>query len=99
MWQAQKFNLVNPHTGQTIGVQPVSIHHHNYNNNNRELTECFWNLKVLYNLKKNIQHADTHNYTNQEYTRVQNMWKLTNIFMQNMAKTHTHKIVHTSFFF
>ena len=34
----------------------------NNNNNNRELTECFLNLKALYNLKKNIQCLNTHNY-------------------------------------
>ena len=32
--------------------------------NNRELIECFQNLKVLYNLKRNIQCTVTHNYTN-----------------------------------
>ena len=38
----------------------------NQNNNiNRELTEQFQNLKVLYSLKKNIQCTNTHNYTNQ----------------------------------
>ena len=47
----------------------------NNNNNNRELIERFWKLKALYNLKKNIQCADTHNYTNQWYTSVQN-WRL-----------------------
>ena len=36
---------------------------HVYNNNNRELIERFWNLKALYNLKKNIQCTNTHNYT------------------------------------
>ena len=35
------------------------------NNNNRELIECFWNLKVLYNLKKKMHCTNTHNYTNQ----------------------------------
>ena len=34
------------------------------NNNHRELIERFWNLKALYNLKKNIQCTNTHNYTN-----------------------------------
>ena len=41
----------------------------NNNNNNRELIEHFWKLKALYKLKKNIQCADTHNYTNQLYTK------------------------------
>ena len=34
------------------------------NNNHREFIERFWNLKALYNLKKNIQCTNTHNYTN-----------------------------------
>ena len=37
----------------------------NNNNNNRELTERFRNLKALFDLKKNIQCTNTHNYTNQ----------------------------------
>ena len=48
-----------------------------YNNNNREFTEHFWKLKALYNLKKNIQYANTHNYTNQWYTKLHskpNFW-------------------------
>jgi len=64
----------------------------NNNNNNRERIERFLKLKALYNLKKNIQCANTDNYTNQWYTSVQNIRKLTNIFIQNMAKTHAHKI-------
>ena len=36
---------------------------YNYNNN-KALIERFQNLKVLYNLKKNIQCTNTHNYTN-----------------------------------
>ena len=35
------------------------------NNNNRELIQCFQNLKTLYNLKKNIRCTNTHDYTNQ----------------------------------
>ena len=31
------------------------------NNNNREFTERFRRLKARYNLKKNMQHANTHN--------------------------------------
>ena len=34
-------------------------------NNNRELIERLQILKVLYNLKKNIQCTNTHNYSNQ----------------------------------
>ena len=37
----------------------------NNNNNNGELIERFQNLKALYNLKKNIQCTNTHNYANQ----------------------------------
>ena len=44
----------------------------------RELIERFRKLKGLYNLKKNIQCAYTHNYTNQWYTSVQNIRILTN---------------------
>ena len=40
---------------------PIDIN----NNNNRELIERFRNLKTLYNLKKNIQCTNTHNYTGQ----------------------------------
>ena len=40
-------------------------YHYCSNNNNRELKEHFQNLKALYNLKKNMQCTDTHNYTNQ----------------------------------
>ena len=40
------------------------------NNNNRELIERFWKFKAVYKLKKNIQSANTHNYTNQWYTSV-----------------------------
>ena len=64
------------------------------NNNNSELIECFWKIKVLYNLKKNIQCTNTHNYANQWYTSIQNIQKLTNISIQSMAKTHAHKITH-----
>ena len=67
----------------------------NNNNNNRERIERFRKLKALYNLKKNIQCADTHNYTNQWYTSIQNIRKWTNIFIQSMAKTHAHKITRT----
>ena len=63
--------------------------------NNRELIERFWKLKALYNLKKSIQCADTHNYANRWYTSIQNIRKLTNIFIQSMAKTHAHKITRT----
>ena len=56
-----------------------------YNNYNRELIDRFQNLKALYNVKKNIHCTNTHNYTS-----VQN--KKINIFVQNMAKTHAHKI-------
>ena len=51
------------------------------NNNNRELTEHFQKLKTLYNLKKNLQCANTRNYTNQWYTSIQNIGKLTSIFI------------------
>ena len=63
----------------------------------RELVERFRELKALYNLQKYIQCANTHNYTNQWYTSVQNIRKGTNICIQNMAKTHAHNIarIHT----
>ena len=41
--------------------------------NNRKLIERFWKLKALYILKKNTQRANTHNYTNQWYTSIQNI--------------------------
>ena len=57
-----------------------TTYHHNNNNNNdnnndRELIECFWKLKEHYNLKKNIQCANTHNYTNQWYISIQILQK------------------------
>ena len=36
--------------------------------------ERFWKLKTLYRLKKNIQCANTHNYTNQWYTWQNHMY-------------------------
>ena len=71
---------------------------YNNNNNNNELIECFWKLKVLHNLKKNIQCANTHNYTNQWNTSVQNM-KInkhlhtkhgTNTCTQDRTRAQTH---------
>ena len=65
-----------------------------YNNtNNRELIERFRNLKALYNLKKKTQCTNTHNYTiksTQAYKTC--LRKLTNIFTQNMPKTHTKTV-------
>ena len=69
-----------------------SSNNNNDNNNNRELIERFRKLKALYNLKKNIQCPNIHNYTNQWYTSVQNIRKGTNICIQNLAKTHAHNI-------
>ena len=40
-------------------------------NDYRELTEHFWKLKALYNLKKIIQSANIHSYTDQWYTSIQ----------------------------
>ena len=45
---------------QQMCVLPGTLHSNN-KNNNRELTEHFWNLKALNSLKKNMQR--THNYT------------------------------------
>ena len=42
----------------------------NNSNNNREIVECFWRLKTLYNLKKNMQHADTQ----YRYIYISNQW-------------------------
>ena len=53
---------------------------HYNNNNKRELIERVRYLKALYNLKKNIQCTNTHNYTNQWYTSVQNIRKLTSLY-------------------
>ena len=77
------------------------------NNSSKELIERFWKLKVLHNLKKNIQCANTNNYTNQWYTSVQNM-KInkhfhikhgTNTCIQDCTcvHTHTHTPKHGSF--
>ena len=55
---------------------------------NRELIERFWKLKALYNLKKSIQCADTHNYANRWYTSIQNIRKLT--FSYKAWQKHTH---------
>ena len=68
-----------------------------YNNNNRELIPRFTRLKAFYNLTKNIQYTNTHNYTDQQYTKHMKI----NIFIQSIAKNthtshvHTHKITHT----
>ena len=43
-----------------------------------------------------MQCANTHNYTNHWYTRVQNIGKLTNIFIQSIAKKHAHKTTNNS---
>ena len=53
-------------TGWASCSSPRSLCGRGYynNNNNRELTEHFLDIKVLY-LKKNIQCTNTHNYTNQ----------------------------------
>ena len=48
--------------GEVRDFYPVTQRH---NNNNKELTQHFQNLKALYNLKKNVQRINTHNYTNQ----------------------------------
>ena len=61
------------------------------NNNNRELREHFWKLKVLYNLMKNIHCANTQ-YKSMVYKYTKDM-KI-NIFIQSMAK-HTHTKSHT----
>ena len=67
----------------------------NNSNNNRELTEGFRKLKALYNIKKNIPCANTHNCTNEWYTSIQNTRKLTILFIQSLAKTHAHRIKRT----
>ena len=54
--------------------------------NNRNFLQRFLKLKALHILKENIKCADTHNYTNQWYTSIQNIRKLTNMFIQSMAK-------------
>ena len=41
------------------------LDNNNNNNKNRELIERVRYLKALYNLKKNIQYTNTHNYTKQ----------------------------------
>ena len=43
----------------------VLDNNNNNNNKNRELTERVRYLKALYNLKKNVQYTNTHNYTKQ----------------------------------
>ena len=65
----------------------------NNNNNNRELLEHFWKLKALYNLNNNnIQCTHTHNYTNQWYTRVQNIRKMNeHIYTKHGKNTRTQK--------
>ena len=68
----------------------VACNNNNNNNNNRELIERFRNLKALYNLKKNIQCTNTHNYINQQYTSVQNIRKLTSILRQNIDSSPPH---------
>ena len=63
--------------------------------------EHFRRLKALYNVKKNVQHTNTHNYPNQWYVNEKTKHKkLTNIFTQSMAKhiqdhVHTHTLTHT----
>ena len=66
------------------------------NNNNRELIERFRKLKALYNLKKSIQSANTHNYTNPWYTSVQNIRKNhgKSTRTQDRARAHTHARTH-----
>ena len=67
-----------------IRLELKSTYHTNTNTNNRELTEHVWELGVLYNLKRNIQCAkswSTDNYTSQWCDSIQNMWKLTNMFI------------------
>ena len=63
------------------------------NNNNREPTERFPKLKALYNLKSNnIQSTNTHNYTNQWYTIVQNIRKINeHIHTKHGKNTRTQK--------
>ena len=67
-----------------------------YNNSNyRELvTERPRRLKALYNLKKNIRRANTHNYTNQWYTSVQNIRKLTFLYKAWQKQAHTRLHAH-----
>ena len=78
-------------------LSPQNVH----NNNNRQLIERFQKLKALYNLKKNIQCAndnDTnhiqYNDTNQWYTNVQNIRKLTISYKAWQKNMHTRSRAH-----
>ena len=64
-------------------------------NSNREFIECFWRLKMLCNLKKNTQCANTDNYTHQWYITSKGYTQtLTNIFVQSTTKhAHTNIII------
>ena len=62
----------------------------------------FTRLKAFYNLTKNIQCTNTHNYTDQRDTSIQNIWKLTfshkasqNSTHISHVHTHTHTHTHT----
>ena len=56
----------------------------------------FTRLKAFYNLTKNIQCTNTHNYTDQHDTSIQNIWKLTFSHKASQNSTHTsHVHTHT----
>ena len=72
----------------------------NNNNNNRKLMEHFQKLKAIYNLRKNIQYANTHNDTNQWYINIQNK-KINKHFHPKHGKNtciqdHAHTYKYTS---
>ena len=60
------------------------------NNDHREIIEHFWKLKVVYNLTKNIQCINTHNYTNQSYISIQWYTHMNKHFHKKAWQKHMH---------
>ena len=75
-----------PQLNFMVEVSRYSLERCLVENNNRELIERFWKLKALYNLKKNIQCANTHDYVNgvQAYKT----------HREKRARAHTHTRMH-----